>query len=248
MPWGWLGAPVGPYHEPAMVEKHNPKQVAGYRAAEMVQTGSVVGLGTGSTVFFVLIRLAERIREEGLEITAVPTSVDTETKAREMGIPLVSLDEVGSIDLCIDGADEIDGDFHMIKGGGGALLREKVVASISEREVIVVGPEKVVSCLGTTFRLPVEVVPFARSLVVRKIQLMGAEPIVRMSDNGGSFLTDNGNEILDCHFPEGIDDPAALELALDAIPGVVESGLFISLAHAVVIGHPDGRSQVLEKD
>lgn len=230
-----------------MSETHNPKQIAGRRAADMVQSGTVVGLGTGSTVFFVLSRLAERIQEEGLEIKAVPTSIDTETKAIEMGIPLVSLDEVEVIDLCIDGADEIDGDFHMIKGGGGALLREKVVASISAREVIVVGPEKVVDRLGSTFRLPVEVVPFARPLIARKIQLLGAEPVLRKGDDGSSYLTDNGNEILDCHFPEGIADPSALELELDALPGIVESGLFIGLAHVLVVGFPDGTCQVSEK-
>lgn len=230
-----------------MIDTHNPKQIAGRRAADMVESGTVVGLGTGSTVFFVLTRLAERIREEGLKITAVPTSIDTETKARKMGIPLVSLDEVETIDLCIDGADEIDGDFHMIKGGGGALLREKVVASISVREVIVVGPEKVVERLGLTFRLPVEVVPFARPLIARKIKPMGAEVSLRSAEDGSPYLTDNGNEILDCHFPEGIADPVALELALDALPGVVESGLFINLAHAVVVGYPDGKCEVTEK-
>ena len=231
----------------AMVENYNPKQIAGRRAAEMVQSNSVVGLGTGSTVFFVLTRLAERIQEEGLVVTAVATSIDTETKAGQMGIPLVSLDEVESIDLCIDGADEIDGEFQMIKGGGGALLREKVVAGISKREVIVVGPEKVVPRLGTTFSLPVEVVPFARPLMTRRIRPFGAEPALRMTEEGSPFLTDNGNEILDCHFPDGIQDPTALELALDAIPGIVESGLFINLAHAVVIGYPDGRCEVREK-
>jgi ribose 5-phosphate isomerase A len=225
----------------------DPKQVAGRRAAELVQDGMTLGLGTGSTVFHTLVRLGERIKSEGLRVRGVPTSVDTERKAREFGIPLATLDEVDAIDLTIDGADEIDGRFDMVKGGGGALLREKVVASISRREAIVVGPEKVVARLGTTFKLPVEVVPFARALVARRIAKLGCEPLLRRSKDGGDYLTDNGNQILDCRFPSGIADARALELELDAIPGVVESGLFVGLAHVLVIGHPDGRAEVRER-
>ncbi len=225
----------------------DPKAVAGRRAAELVQDGMTLGLGTGSTVFHTLVRLGERIRAEGLRVRGVPTSIDTERKARELGIPLATLDEVDTIDLTIDGADEIDGRFDMVKGGGGALLREKVVASISRREAIVVGPDKVVERLGTTFKLPVEVVPFARALVARRIARLGCEPILRRSKDGGDYRTDNGNEILDCRFPSGIADARALELELDAIPGVVESGLFIGLAHVLVIGHPDGRAEVRER-
>ena len=162
----------------------NAKQAAGRRAAEFVTPGSTVGLGTGSTVLYTLQRLGERIGSEGLEIRGVPTSLDTERKARELGIPLVGLDEVSSIDLTIDGADEIDGDFDMIKGGGGALLREKVVASISEREVIVVGRAKVVERLGLGFLLPVEVVPFARPVVSRALAKLGAQPTLRLAGRG----------------------------------------------------------------
>ena len=205
-----------------------------------------IGLGTGSTVFFTLQRLAERIAE-GLDVRGVPTSVDTETKARELGIPLMQLGEVESLDMTIDGADEIDGDFHMIKGGGGALLREKVVASVTRREVIVVGRDKVVERLGRSFLLPVEVVPFARPTVVAALRELGAEPILRLADEGATYLTDNGNEILDCKFEDGIEDPAALEPLIDAIPGVVESGLFIGLAHVLVIGDPGGETEVREK-
>lgn len=227
-----------------MTNSMNPKEVAGRAAADLVQDGSTVGLGTGSTVWFTLVRLAERIAQEKLSIVGVPTSIDTETKARELGIPMTTLDEVEAIDLTIDGADEIDGAFQMIKGGGGALLREKVVASLSKQEAIVVGPDKVVERLGTTFKLPVEVVPFARAAVARRIEGMGAQPELRKGKDGGTYLTDNGNEILDCHFPEGIADAAQLELDLDAIPGVVESGLFIGLAQICVVGHPDGRCDV----
>lgn len=226
----------------------NPKRVAGRRAADLVESGMTLGLGTGSTVFFVLERLAERIRDEGLKVRGVPTSLDTEGKAREMGIPLVALDEVESLDLTIDGADEIDGDFNMVKGGGGALLREKVIASISKRVVIVAGPEKAVERLGSTFLLPVEVVPFARSVVDRALQGLDCQPALRVDANGTAYLTDNGNEILDCRFPAGIADAASCEREVLAIPGVVECGLFIGLAQVLVLGHPDGRAEVREQD
>ena len=223
------------------------KESAGRRAADMVETGMTVGLGTGSTVWFTLVRLAERIQSEGLEIVGVPTSMDTTDKATELGIPLIGLGEVEKIDLTIDGADEIDGDFQMIKGGGGALLREKVIASISEREVIVVGPDKVVDKLGTTFLLPVEVTTFALPTVSRALTSLGCDPVLRLSDPGVALTTDNGNQILDCRFPDGIDDPRALEKAIAAIPGAVESGLFIDLAHAVVIGSEDGPAELRER-
>ena len=225
----------------------NPKRVAGRRAAELVADGMTLGLGTGSTVFFFLERLAERIRDEGLTLRGVPTSLDTERKAREMGIPLVGLDQVEGLDLTVDGADEIDGRFDMIKGGGGALLREKVVASITRREVVVVGPEKLVERLGTTFELPVEVVPFALPVVARRLAALGCEPRLRAPRDGGDYRTDNGNAVLDCRFPEGIRDAPATELAILTVPGVVECGLFIGLAHVLVIGHADGRAEVRER-
>ena len=223
------------------------KRAAGRRAAEFVQDGMVVGLGTGSTVFYTLERLAERIRDEGLSIRGVPTSLDTEQKARSMGIPLVGFDEVEVIDLTIDGADEIDGRFQMIKGGGGALLREKIVAAASRREVIVVGPEKVVDRLGLGFLLPIEVIPFARHNVARWISTLEAQPTLRVREDGNVYRTDNGNEILDCRFEGGIADPAELERRLAAIPGIVESGLFVDLCHVLVIGDEDGAVEVREK-
>jgi len=215
------------------------KEAAGRVAAELVCDGMLVGLGTGSTVHFVLERLAERIKSERLALQGVPTSLDTERKARALGIPLVALDQVESLDLTIDGADEIDGRFDMIKGGGGALLREKVVAALSKSEVIVVERSKLVERLGVRFALPVEVVPFARATVARRIATLGAASTLRVRD-GKTVLTDNGNEILDCRFPGGIADAAALERALDEIPGVVESGLFVGLCHTVVIGGDGG--------
>lgn len=225
----------------------NAKRSAGRRAADLIEDGMTVGLGTGSTVFFTLQRLAERIREEGLSVRGVPTSVDTETKARELNIPLATLDEVERIALTIDGADEIDGDYQMIKGGGGALLREKVVATISDRVVTVVGRDKLVERLGTTFLLPVEVVPFARATVTRAIKTLGGEPAVRLAQPEQPFVTDNGNQILDCKFEGGITDARALAAQLSNEPGIVEHGLFIDLATDVVIGNEDGTAELRSK-
>jgi len=207
----------------APMPTRDPKEQAGRRAADLVEDGMALGLGTGSTVHFALLRLAERIRSDGLRVRGVPTSLDTERKAREWGIPLVELGAVEALDLALDGADEIDPQFRMIKGGGGALLREKVVASLARRVVIVVGENKVVARLGTTFALPVEVVPFR------------------------SYRTDNGNAILDCTFAQGIADPQALERALRGIPGIVESGLFLGLAHVLVVGKNDGTVEVRQR-
>lgn len=225
----------------------NPKELSGRHAADLVESGMTIGLGTGSTVFFTLQRLAERIRDEGLEVRGVPTSIDTHTKATEMGIPLVTLDEVERLDVTIDGADEIDADFQMIKGGGGALLREKVVASITTKEIIVVGRDKVVDRLGLGFLLPVEFVPFAASTVARVLQSHGSEPQLRKTASGEAFVTDNGNHIFDCRFPEGIQDARALERALCPVPGIVECGLFIDLAHVMVIGDTNGEVEIREK-
>jgi ribose 5-phosphate isomerase A len=223
------------------------KRAAGRRAAEFVADGMNVGLGTGSTVFYTLERIAERISAESLAIRGVPTSLDTEEKARALGIPLVGFDAVEVLDLTIDGADEIDGNFQMIKGGGGALLREKVVAAASRREVIVVGREKVVKRLGLRFLLPIEVIPFARPNVARWLETLGAQANLRMGAEGAVYRTDNGNEILDCRFSDGIPDPAELERRLAAIPGIVESGLFVDLCQVLVIGAEDGSVEVREK-
>ena len=230
-----------------MSTKHDPKRVAGRCAAEMIETGMTLGLGTGSTVYHTLVRLAERIQEEGLEVRCVPTSTDTEGKARALGIPLVALDDVDGLDLTIDGADEADGAFCLTKGGGGALLREKVVAFASKRVVIILTGGKCVQRLGDSFALPVEVLPFALSMVKGRLPALGADPVERKAADGSSYRTDNGCAILDCRFPGGIEDPAAMELALDRIPGVVETGLFVGLAHALVVGAEDGTVQVLER-
>ncbi len=230
----------------APLPTRDPKELAGRRAAEFVEDGMELGLGTGSTVHFALLRISERIRTEGLRVRGVPTSLDTERKAREWGIPLVELGAVESLDLALDGADEIDPQFRMIKGGGGALLREKVVASLARRVVIVVGENKVVPRLGTTFALPVEVVPFALPSVARAIAALGCAPKERQRE-GRSYRTDNGNAILDCSFARGVDDPELLERRLRAIPGIVESGLFLGLAQVLVVGKNDGTVEVRER-
>lgn len=225
----------------------NPKEVAGRAAAEEVRDGMVVGLGTGSTVYFTLLRLGERIQTEELRILGVPTSRDTEEKALALGIPLAPLAAHERIDLTIDGADEIDPRFDMIKGGGGALLREKVVAAMSKRELIVVSKEKVVGRLGSTFSLPVEVVPFAEPHVARVLRRLGAEPTLRRRADGLAFVTDNHNQILDARFPGGIESASTLEAELDGTPGVVACGLFVGLADRVLIGHEDGTIEVRDR-
>jgi len=222
------------------------KAAAGRRAAEFVSDGMMVGLGTGSTAEYAIRRLAERVKEDGLRITAVSTSLRTELLARESGIALVDINGVGHIDLTIDGADEIDHAFNMIKGGGGALLREKVVARASRLEVIVIDPAKLVDRLGRNWPVPVEVVPFGWAQTARALHALGCEAKLRGPSEDRPYRTDNGNVLLDCRFPI-IGNPAELEKKINAVPGVVESGLFIGLAHRLIIGHPDGACEVLER-
>jgi ribose 5-phosphate isomerase A len=218
------------------------KRAAGEYAAQFVERGMTLGLGTGSTTEHFLRRLGERVRAEGLDVCGVATSRATEASAARHGIPIVGLDSVAEVDLTVDGADEIDDAFRMIKGGGGALLREKVIAQLSKFEVIVVGPGKVVPKLGLTFPLPVEVVPFAAPAVERALGRHGE--VTLRTREGLTYTTDNGNWIFDVRFPQGIEDAAKLETALDRIAGVVETGLFVGLAHRLVIGHDDGTVSV----
>ena len=228
------------------------KKAAGRRAAEFVEDGMVCGLGTGSTIAFALERLAERVRDEKLRFCGVPTSLDTERKAKELGFELRTLEEAPRLDLTIDGADEVDPNVCLTKGGGGALLREKVVAEASAREVICITNSKCVERLGITFPLPVEVIPFARHVVARQIERLGATCRTRMT-SGKPVLTDNGNEILDCTFSEGIEKPDLMDVVLNGIAGVVENGLFVDLAHVLVIaGEPadkgnEGQVEIRER-
>ena len=213
-----------------------PKRAAGSAAAELVEDGMRLGLGTGSTVRWFLEALADR----RLDVAGVPTSRDTAERCRSLGIELLDPSSVVHLDLAVDGADEFDAELTATKGGGGALLREKVVASIAERFVLVATPDKAVDRLGDTFPLPIEVVPFALGPVVQALRERGAEPWERRCADGSPYLTDNGNAIVDARYPGGIEDPAATEIALSMIPGVVANGLFVELATLAVLGHPDG--------
>lgn len=212
------------------------KKIAAEQAVEAVRDHMIVGLGTGSTAYWAILKLGAMVKE-GLQIKAIATSVQSETLAVELGIPLISPAEIEEIDLTIDGADELDHSLNLIKGGGGALLREKIIASASKELIIVADESKRVRQLGT-FPLPVEVVRFGYELTLKQIRLLGCSARLRM--NGDEvFVTDNDNYIADCSFGE-ILDPRMLQRQLTGIPGVVETGLFIGMAKKAVIGSADG--------
>lgn len=215
------------------------KQTAARAAADLVEPGSVVGLGSGSTATWAIRFLGERIRG-GLKIVGIPTSQNTKQLAEELGIPLATLDQHPQLDIDIDGADEIDPQLNLIKGGGGALLREKIIASASRRFVVVGDSAKQVAHLGR-FPLPVEVIPFAQSVISKQIEALGAK--VALRGGGDPFVTDEGHHILDCTFGE-ILDPPGLSAKLKSIPGVVEHGLFIAMAEMALIGKDGGVKQI----
>ncbi|CAM3689320.1 ribose-5-phosphate isomerase RpiA [Cohnella lubricantis] len=219
----------------------NMKRIAAERAVEWIEDGMTVGLGTGSTAYWAILRIAERVKE-GLNIRAAASSIRSEELAKEHGIPFVSLDEIDRIDLTIDGADEVDPDLNLTKGGGGALLREKVLAAASDKFVVIVDESKVVSSLGA-FPLPVEIVPFGSRLTLNALAALGGQPTVREKD-GQRFVSDNGNWIADCRFGR-IANPAQLSAELNRIPGVVDNGLFTGMTTAVVVGKLDGSTSVL---
>jgi ribose 5-phosphate isomerase A len=220
------------------------KEAAGRAAAELVRDGDVVGLGTGSTAYFAVVALGERVKA-GLKISGIPTSLQTADLARAVGIPLTTLDEHPEIDITIDGADEIDAKLNLIKGGGGALLREKVVASASRKMVVVADSGKIVRVLGK-FPLPVEIISFARTVIEKKIVALGGGPKLRTRRDGSPYVTDNGNEILDCSFGE-IEDPAELARELGNVPGIIEHGLFIGLAKLVMVGRGNSVDKIQAK-
>jgi ribose 5-phosphate isomerase A len=217
------------------------KRNAAARAAEWIADGITLGLGTGSTVRHLLDVIAERrAAGEWTGVVGVPTSVDTERRARALGIPLATLAERPRIDLTIDGADEVDPELRLIKGLGGALLREKIVAAASAGLVIVADESKVVQRLGTRSPLPVEVDPFGEPVQPDFLRSLGCEPVQRRREDGSPYVTDGGNHVLDCRFPDGIADPEGLERALALRPGIVESGLFLGMATAAVIAGASG--------
>lgn len=214
----------------------NPKQIAGEKAAQYVQDGMVVGLGTGTTAYFAIKKLGQHVAQ-GLRIQGIPTSIQSQRLAEEENIPLIDFEGIDHIDITIDGADEIDPAFNLTKGGGGALLREKIVASLSHVEIIVADDSKLVSHLGA-FPLPVEVVPFGWQATLKILASLGSTPKQRLN-NGTPFVTDNGNYIIDCRFGP-ILSPPDLEKQINAICGVVECGLFTGLTHRIIIGQPNG--------
>jgi len=224
------------------------KQAVGKAAADRVQSGMIVGLGTGSTTAYAIQFIGERLQSGDLkDIKGIPTSFQAIVLAKEYGIPLTTLDEVEKIDLAIDGADEVDPHKNLIKGGGAAHTREKIVDALAEYFIVVVDSSKLVDRLGSTFLLPVEVLPLAMTPVMRAITQLGGQPQLRMGvKKAGPVITDQGNFVIDVKF-ERIDDPATLEKELNNIPGVLENGLFVGVTDLVLIGEvKDGQPIVRE--
>ncbi len=230
------------------------KFAAARRAVDFVEDGMTLGLGTGSTAAWMVRCLGNRLRHEGLKIRGVPTSSRTAALAREEGIEVITLDQAGWLDLTIDGADEFDAQYRLIKGGGGAHLQEKIVAAASDRMLVITDPSKEVATLGA-FPLPVEVIPFGMDSTRRLVERLLQDADVDTRDSrfraagtagSGLFVTDEGNHTLDLSLGR-IGDPEGLSAALNAIPGVVENGLFMDICTGVVIGHEDGRAETRDR-
>ena len=229
------------------VEIDRLKQAASDLAVEFVRPGMVVGLGSGSTATLAVRRLGEWFKAGRLPgILGVPSSQQTEQEALRLGIPLTTLEDHPVIDLTIDGADEVDPELNLIKGGGGALLREKIVAQASRREIIVVDESKLSPALGTRWAVPVEVIPFGWGSQAAFLQSLHAQVIVRLGENGLPFKTDQGNLILDCHFGPLVD-PVGLAARLKGRAGIVEHGIFIGLASDVIVAGKDGCRHLIRR-
>jgi len=211
------------------------KKRAAIEAAKNVRNGAVIGLGSGSTAAYVIEEIGRRVREEGLRVLGVPTSYHSLLLAAKYGVPTTTLHEHPVVDLAIDGADQIDAELNLIKGKGGALTREKVIASSSKKFIIVADERKLADKLGEGQPLPVEILPFAEPLVTAKIRELEGKPRLRESKKNVPYITENGNFILDVDFG-AIGDPSDLDRKLKSIPGVVETGLFVNMAHIVYIG------------
>jgi ribose 5-phosphate isomerase A len=222
------------------LEKEELKKLAGEKAVELIEDGMIIGLGTGSTIEYALRKIGKLCRE-GLDIKGIPTSIHTKRIATEEKIPLTNLDENPVIDLTIDGADEVDSNLNVIKGGGGALTREKIIAFNSKKVIIVIDDSKIVKCLGIDFALPVEVVKFGWTSTKKTLEEFDCQVELRKVMGDEPFITDNSNYILDCEF-ERIEDPAQMEIDINSIPGVVENGLFIGLVDEVIVGGKQGIS------
>lgn len=230
-------SPSGPVATPAQLEN------IGALAAALVTPGNRVGLGSGRAALAFVRALGQRVRTEKLAIVGVATSLLTEQVAREAGIPLQTVAEVDALEIAVDGADEVDPQCNLIKGGGGNLTREKVIENLAKRLIIVVGEEKIVAHLGTNFPVFLEVIEFARPAVMRQLAALGGQVTQRRNADGSVFLTDNQNPYLMVRFgppPHHLKDPASLEQTLRHLPGVVETGLFIAMVEEVIVAKFDG--------
>lgn len=216
----------------------NLKMMVGIEAAKYVTDGMTVGLGTGSTAYYMVEEIGRRVKEENLKIVGVTTSKETAKQAASLNIPLKSIDEVDFVDLTIDGADEISKDYQGIKGGGAALLFEKIVASYSKKNIWIVDQSKMVEKLGA-FPLPVEVIPYGSQQLFKVFQEEGYNPVLRLNQDGTPLLTDSQNQIIDLHLAE-IDEPKELAHQLSNLAGVVEHGLFLDIVSTVIVGYEDG--------
>jgi len=240
-----------------MTPQDAAKRAVGEAAAALVEDGMRLGLGTGSTAAIAIEAIGRRVREEGLRVAGVPTSFAAERLARQHGVPLLTLDTLGlegldpgvpALDLALDGADEVDGALDLTKGRGGAHTREKVVAALARRFVVLADPSKKVERLGTKMPVPVEVLPMATAAVARALRDLGARPVLREGGGkDGPVVTDQGFWILDAHFPDGVADAAELDATLLYTPGVLDHGLFIGLATDVLIGTPEGTVEHLRR-
>jgi ribose 5-phosphate isomerase A len=217
----------------------SPKSRAAFAAAALVRDGMIIGLGSGSTSALLVDCLGDRIKREGLKFTAISTSDETTRLAKSLGISIQELDNVPALDINLDGADEIDGQFRMIKGRGGALLREKIVAFASDHRVTMITGEKRVEQLGTRCPVPIEVSSIGLKHTERRLQDFGCTTAVRLASDGSPFTTDGGNHIVDCRF-NSIDDAESLDLRMQSVPGVLETGLFIGLCDTLIVGTETG--------
>jgi len=214
------------------------KERAARAAVEYVKDGYIVGLGTGSTARYVVLALGGHVKA-GLKIRGVPTSRETAELAKQQGIPLIDQDNAWIIDVAIDGADQVDPNFNLIKGGGGALLKEKIVAASARQFIVMVDHTKRVPVLGGSFPLPIEVVPFGWGSTAREIEALTKSRVVLREQNGAPFKTESGNLIVDVHI-DRIEQPRELEMSLNHIPGIVETGLFVNRTDILIVGTPQG--------